>query len=447
MEGTSPKTSSNSVSLQSLFDPHHPPDAELISDCVHCGFCLPACPTYLLWREEMDSPRGRIYLMKAAAEGKISAMDETFVAHFDRCLGCMSCMTACPSGVQYDKLIEATRAQVERNHKRSLWDQFTRWMIFQLFPHPRRLRWLSLPLWLYQRSGLHWLLQKTGLVKLLPKRLEQMDALLPPLEAPFQGFNYPQVVKAKGSTRMKVGAVLGCVQRVFFDRINAATIRVLQAEGCEIHIPRQQGCCGALASHVGREEQSLQSARALIDSFAGADLDYIVINAAGCGSNVKEYGYLLRDDPGYAERAKAFAAKCRDISEILAMLPPVAERHPVKIRAAFHDSCHLLHAQQLKTPPRALLKSIPGLELVELPESTICCGSAGVYNLVEPETARELGERKARHIERSEAEVLVSGNPGCLLQISNELRKKGRSIPTKHFIEVLDASIQGDSKI
>ncbi len=441
MDGLSPH---NTVRLESLFDPHHPPDNELISDCVHCGFCLPACPTYVLWHEEMDSPRGRIYLMKAAAEGKISTMDDSFVAHFDRCLGCMSCMTACPSGVQYDKLIEATRAQIERHHRRGWWDRFTRWMIFQLFPHPRRLRWMSLPLWLYQRSGLRWLLYKTRLIRLLPKRLQQMDSLLPTIHSPFAGFAYPAKIAAQGTPRLKVGVILGCVQRVFFDNINAATIRVLQAEGCEIYVPPSQGCCGALATHVGREEQSLEAARRLIDTFENLDIDYIVVNAAGCGSNLKEYGYLLRDDVKYAEKARKFAEKCRDISEILTLLSPQAPRNPLKIRAAYHDSCHLLHAQKLSTPPRALLKAIPGLELVELPEANICCGSAGVYNLVEPETAHDLGQRKAEHVARSHADVLISGNPGCLLQIRKEMQHNGTDLRVYHFIEVIDGSIRGN---
>lgn len=440
MDGMAPR---DTVSLSSLFDPHHPPADELLRECVHCGFCLPACPTYVLWREEMDSPRGRIYLMKSALEGKISVMDEQFVAHFDRCLGCMSCMTACPSGVQYDKLIESTRAQIERHHERDPWDQTTRRMIFQLFPHPRRLRWLSLPLWLYQKSGLQWLLQKSGLLGLLPARLQQMESLLPPLSWPMQGFSHPPHLAAKGTPRMKVGVVLGCVQRVFFDRINAATIRVLAAEGCEIYVPPEQECCGALATHVGLEDQSLASARRMIDVFEKLNLDYIVINAAGCGSNLKEYGHLLRDDPQYAERARKFAAKCKDVSEILAMLPPQAVRHSLAVRAAYHDSCHLLHAQNLRTQPRALLKAIPQLALVELPEAHICCGSAGVYNLVQPETAHALGERKAAHVERSEADILISGNPGCLLQLTKELRQKGRKVRAYHFIEVLDASIRG----
>jgi glycolate oxidase iron-sulfur subunit len=304
---------------------------------------------------------------------------------------------------------------------------------------------MSLPLWLYERLGLRWLFYKTGLIRLLPKRLQQMDSLLPAIRSPFQGFAYPAKIAAKGTARLKVGVILGCVQRVFFDSINAATIRVLQAEGCEIYVPPSQGCCGALATHVGREGQSLESARRMIDTFDGLDLDYIVINAAGCGSNLKGYGYLLRDDAEYAEKARNFAAKCRDISEILTLLSPQAERHSLPVRAAFHDSCHLLHTQQIRLQPRSLLKAIPGLELIELPESQICCGSAGVYNLVEPATAHDLGQRKAEHVARSKAEILVSGNPGCLLQITKELRDQGKPMRAYHFIEVIDASICGRS--
>ena len=433
---------SQTVSVQSLFDSVRPPAEELLDQCVHCGFCLPACPTYMLWREEMDSPRGRIYLMQMAADGKCETMDKSFVEHFDRCLGCMSCMTACPSGVEYDKLIEATRAQIERRHRRSFWDRLHREMIFAVFPHPARLRVLALPLRIYQGLGLRTRVEKSGLLKHLPARLEAMHALLPNLESYSP---CPEHVVPTVPVRRRVGVVLGCVQRVFFNRVNHATIRVLAAEGCEIFAPKTQGCCGALSTHVGREEESRESARRMIDSFEKLDIDDIVINAAGCGSNLKSYGHLLRDDPEYADRARRFAAKCKDISEVLTSLAPIAERHPIKARAAYQDSCHLLHAQRLRSQPRTLLRQIPGLELIDLPESQVCCGSAGVYNLLEPQTARQLGERKAGLVVRAKAEVLVSGNPGCLLQISKELRRLNQPIQTFHFVELLDASIQGRS--
>jgi glycolate oxidase iron-sulfur subunit len=395
----------------------------------------------MLWHEEMDSPRGRIYLMQMAADGKVAVMDRSFVEHFDRCLGCMSCMTACPSGVQYDKLIEATRAQIDRLHRRSFWERFHRAMIFAVFPYPKRLRMLALPLRLYQQLGLRSLVEKSGLLRFFPSRLQSMHELLPELGS--ESSSFPEYVTPIGVPRRRVGVLLGCVQRVFFSGVNAATIRVLAAEGCEVFIPRDQGCCGALSTHVGREDESRQFARRLIDTFEGLNVDDIAINAAGCGSNLKAFAHLLRDDPQYAERAQRFAAKCKDISEILASLTPVAMRHALKIRAAYQDSCHLLHAQGLRTQPRSLLQGIPGLELIELPESNTCCGSAGVYNLLEPEAARALGERKAAHVARANADVLISGNPGCLLQIGRELRRADHAISTYHFIEILDASIQG----
>lgn len=426
---------------KSLFDAQHPPAQELINQCVHCGFCLPACPTYQLWREEMDSPRGRIYLMKMALDGKAEALDASMVQHFDRCLGCMACMTACPSGVDYSKLIEATRAQVERNYPRSLADRLHRAMIFAVFPHPARLRFISFFSWLYERTGLRWLLHKTSLIRLLPARLQQMESLLPSVTLRMLIAKLPVRIAPIGAPRKRVGLMLGCVQRVFFEHVNAATARILAAEGCDVHIPREQGCCGALMTHTGREDEAIKAARRLIDAFEPLNLDYIVINAAGCGSNVKEYGHLLRDDPQYATRARSFAAKCRDISEVLAELEPQATRHPLPLRVAYQDSCHLLHAQRIGRQPRELLKGIPGLELLELPD-TGCCGSAGIYNLIEPQTAHQLGERKARTILDTKAQALVSGNPGCLLQLTKELQRLGHDIPSYHMVELLDASIR-----
>jgi glycolate oxidase iron-sulfur subunit len=435
--------SEDGVAGKSVFDAHHPPSNDLINECVHCGFCLPTCPTYLLWREEMDSPRGRIYLMKMGNDAQVAAMDGRYVAHFDKCLGCMACMTACPSGVKYDKLIEATRAQVERHYSRSFWDRLFRSMIFLLFPHPKRLRAAMLPMWLYQRLGLRWLSRKTGLLRLLPQRLQSMEALMPNVSLRMLWSDLPARIAAVGPVRKRVGLLLGCVQRVFFDDVNAATARVLAAEGCEVIIPRGQGCCGALMTHAGREEQAISAARKLIDTFERANVDTIVINAAGCGSNMKEYGHLLRDDPKYAERAKEFAVKCKDISEVLGELEPRAVRHPIEMRVAYHDSCHLQHAQGIRMQPRDLLKTIPGLELVEIPEAAICCGSAGIYNLVEPGPAEELGDRKVGNIITTGAEALVSGNPGCTLQIASGLKRAGRSLPVLHTIELLDYSIQG----
>ncbi len=426
-----------------VFDAHHPPQEKLINDCVHCGFCLPTCPTYLLWREEMDSPCGRIYLMKMGLEGDVERMDKTYVQHFDQCLGCMACVSACPSGVQYDRLIESTRVQIERHYPRSLADRLFRWLIFSLFPHPARLRAALLPMWLYRRSGLRWLLRKSGLLRLLPKRLQAMESLLPEVSLRSMFSSLPMRVKPKGTPRLKVGLILGCVQRVMFGDVNLATARVLAAEGCEVVIPPGQGCCGALGMHAGREREALRMARQMIRVFEREPVDVIAVNAAGCGSNLKDYGVLLADDPLYAERARRFSAKCKDVTVVLAGLEARAPRHPVPLRVAYQDSCHLQHAMGVRSEPRKLLAGIPELELQEIAEAAICCGSAGIYNLVQPGTAAELGERKARNIIATKAEAVVSGNPGCLLQLQASLGKLGHEIPTMHTIQLLDKSISG----
>jgi glycolate oxidase iron-sulfur subunit len=426
----------------SIFDQHHPPPADLLDDCVHCGFCLPTCPTYVLWGEEMDSPRGRIYLMNLGADGQ-AEMNDTYVRHFDQCLGCMACVTACPSGVQYDKLIEAVRPQIERHYPRSLPDRLFRQMLFQLFPYPDRLRALAFPLWFYQAAGVRALVHRAGVLDRLPARLQAMESLLPRATPRQLRRRFPERIRARGTARRRVGLLLGCVQRVFFSDVNAATARVLAAEGCEVIIPATQGCCGALLVHAGQEEGALDFARRTIDTFEAADVDTIAINAAGCGSTMKEYGWLLRDDPAYAERARAFSAKCRDIMEILAELEPRAPRHPLPLRVAYHDACHLQHAQGVRAQPRSVLATIPDLEVVEIPESALCCGSAGIYNMVEPEPAMQLGDRKVANVLKTGADVLASANPGCLLQIQNGLHRAGRDLPVVHTVELIDASIRG----
>jgi glycolate oxidase iron-sulfur subunit len=424
------------------FDSHHAPDPELLADCVHCGFCLSTCPTYLLWSEEMDSPRGRIQLMKMASDGEVG-MTEAFTTHIDRCLGCMACVTACPSGVQYDKLIEATRPQIERNYPRSFGDRLFRSLIFSLFPHPTRLRVLAPLLWLYQKSGAQRWLETPLAKRILPARLLGMAAILPPIRLASLLSRPAALNRAKQSKRRRVGLLIGCIQRVFFADVNAATIRVLTAEGCDVVIPPTQGCCGALSIHTGREEEGLRYARRLIDTFETAEVDTVVVNVAGCGSSMKEYGYLLRDDPKYAERAKAFSASVRDISELLAELTPVAPRHPIPLRVAYHDACHLAHAQGIRSQPREVLQAIPGIELTDIPEAEICCGSAGTYNLLEPVAAKQLGERKARNVLSVRPEVIATANPGCLLQIQASLQRLGTPIAALHPIELVDASIRG----
>jgi len=426
---------------KSAFDAHHAPARELMDKCVHCGFCLPVCPTYVLWHEEMDSPRGRIYLMRLAADGA-AEMNQKWVGHFDACLGCMACMTACPSGVDYGKLIEATRAQIERNHPRSAAERAYRRMIFSTFTVPSRLRALLLPLKAYQKTGVQTLARKMGLLKLLPKKLRSMESLLPRLE---KGEAVAEVTPAKGAQRHRVGMLTGCVQSVFFPQVNAATARVLAAEGCEVVAPREQACCGALLLHAGEEEEAQAMARRTIDAFERAKVETVIVNAAGCGSSMKEYGHLLRDDPQYAARAREFSAKCRDVSEFLAGLEPRAARNPLGLRVAYHDSCHLQHAQGIRSQPRALLSRIPQIEIVEIPEAAVCCGSAGIYNLVQPDAATELGDRKAANVAGLKPDVVVSGNPGCLLQLRTALGRAGKDVRVLHTIELLDASIRGET--
>jgi len=421
------------------FDSLHAPSGDLIDDCVHCGFCLPTCPTYLLEGNETNSPRGRIYLMKMGKAGEVP-MDEEFVGNFDACLGCMACVTACPSGVKYDQLIEAVRPQIERNWERTRSDRLFRRMIFSLFPYPARLRPAALLGTLYQRLGIGRILRSSGLLAWLPARLQAMEALLPPLSLGSVVAYQPAFTPAVGTARRRVGMLSGCVQRVFFGDVNAAATRVLAAEGCDVVAPRDQQCCGALSSHAGREQEAQDRARRLIETFEAADVQTVVVTVAGCGSAMKEYGSLLGDDPAFASRARAFSAKVRDISELLAELKPVAPRHPIPARVAYHDACHLRHAQGIQAQPRAVLRQVPALTVMDIPEAEICCGSAGIYNLVQPEAAEALGRRKAEHISTTHPDAVVTSNAGCLLQIRRYL---DAGIPLFHPIQLVDASIRG----
>ena len=410
------------------------PERELIDDCVHCGFCLPHCPTYVSWGEEMDSPRGRIDLMRSLRAGT-TQMTPTVAGHFDKCLGCMACVTACPSGVRYDILIEETRAMVEKTYRRGLYDRLHRALIFSLFPYPRRLKALVPLLLIYTWTGLQWLMRHT-LLRLLPRRLREMEALQPRVTLKQLTSTLPERTPAVGEKRTTVALVAGCVQRVFYPNVNEATLRVLSAEGCEVLVPRAQGCCGALSMHAGREHESLDFARALIPHFK--DVDAILINAAGCGSHLKDYGRLLKTD-----EARAFSAKVRDVNEFLAALPPRAPRKPLSLRIAMHDACHLQHAQRIVAQPRQILRTIPGITLLEIPDGNQCCGSAGIYNLVQPESADQIGARKVDNVLSTKPDLLASANPGCTLQIRKILRERGQDLAAAHPIEILDASING----
>ena len=417
----------------SAFDDIHPPQRELLDDCVHCGFCLPTCPTYQLWGEEMDSPRGRIYLMDLAEKGEIG-LDGPLHEHIDACLGCMACVTACPSGVQYDKLLESVRPQLERNVERSTPDRLFREAIFALFPYKRRLRLAALPGALYQKLPF-----LRTLAARLPERFAALESLLPPVTVREAFARLPEHTAAVGPRRGRVALLSGCVQDVFFHRVNEATVRVFTAEGFDVVVPRDQQCCGALELHAGREDPALARARRTIATFEGLGVDHVIANVAGCGSSMKDYGHLLADDPEWADRAKAFSDSVRDVSEVLAEAGPRAPRSPVAARVAYHDACHLGHAQGVRDQPRAVLRTIPELELVDIPEAALCCGSAGIYNMINPAAADELGARKADNVRSVAPEIVVTANPGCLLQIAKHL---GKDLPLLHPVQLLDASIR-----
>jgi glycolate oxidase iron-sulfur subunit len=375
---------------------------EHIDDCVHCGFCLPTCPTYLLWSEEMDSPRGRIHLMDSHLDGTVS-LNRTVVEHFDRCLGCMACVTACPSGVRYDLLIESTRAAVEREHDRPLGDRLLRTALFAVLPHPRRLR----PA-----------LALAPLGRVVPGRLGTMSRLAPKRRSRQRP---PRVTPAAGARRGRVALLAGCVQRVAFGDVNAATARALAAEGWEVAVP-WQGCCGALSAHAGRTREAERLTERLRRDLAGLP---IAVNSSGCGSHLKEHGF-----------------EAVDLTELLDERPR-GTLHPLPLRVAYQDSCHLRHAQKLPSAWKPVLGRIPALELVEPAEQDVCCGSAGVYNVLQPEAARELGDRKAAHVLATGADALASANPGCLVQLGQALERAGRRLPALHPVELLDASQRG----
>tara|TARA_B100001964_G_scaffold104262_2_gene116497 strand:- start:2332 stop:3627 length:1296 start_codon:yes stop_codon:yes gene_type:complete len=410
-----------------------------LAACVHCGFCLPTCPTYVLWRQEMDSPRGRLHLMKAEADGRVP-IAEALVGRMDACLGCLACTTACPSGVEYGPLIEQARAGIEAEFRRPLGDRLFRTLLFQALPYPSRLRWVAAPMaavaaigdWLDRRGWLDW----------LPARLCALVRLAPRSVA--AGGSLPARTPALGTRRATVGLLTGCVQRVFFGDVNWATARVLAAEGCDVVVPGDQGCCGALALHAGREDEARGFARRLIAVFERSGVDRIAVNVAGCGAAMKEYGRLFADDPEWAARAAAFAARVGDVSEVLDEVGPVrATRHPIDARVAYHDPCHLAHGQGVRAQPRRLLEAIPGLSVVTPAEGELCCGSAGIYNLVQPEAAAALGARKIAAITELDTDLVATGNAGCLLQLAAAGRAAGRPMRLVHPIEIVDASIRG----
>jgi glycolate oxidase iron-sulfur subunit len=411
------------------FDTFRAPQTELLEDCVHCGFCLDTCPTYVLWGNEADSPRGRIVLIGEGLRSDEPMSDE-MVTHFDRCLGCMACVTACPSGVRYDHLIERVRPQVERHHQRSLFERGLRRMLFGTLPHPRRLRTLA-PLMIAGR--------KLGSDR-IPGRLGMLAKVSPQLSMrDLRSTGFPEHVPAVGEQRGRVGLLLGCVQRVFYADVQRATIATLAAEGFEVFAPQLPECCGALEMHSGEEPAAVTRAEATIAAFnAIGDLDYVVTSAAGCGSAMKDYGELV----GTPE-AQRFAERVVDVTELLGSVEPRAPRGPVPLKVVYHDACHLAHAQKVREQPRAMLRTIPELELLEnRVEPDICCGSAGVYNMLQPEAGADLGVRKARNLLDTGADAMAAANPGCAAQLDRHFRDLGKPLPIYHPVELVWRSIR-----
>ena len=419
---------------------------ERFLDCVHCGLCTASCPTYLETGNENDSPRGRIYLMRAVTDGRLE-LTQTVRGHLDLCLDCRSCETACPSGVQYGRLIEPFRVEMQQHDrgdsaKGSSQDWFHRWILYGLFPFPNRLRIALAPAKLMQMLGIDRLADRLGLTKLLPERLRRMQRLLPPLKA--REPQLPEFLPAIGPKRARVALFTGCVADAMFHHVNWATARVLQANGCDVVVPRNQVCCGAIHYHSGAGEPALEMARSNSHAFDLSDVDAVIINVAGCGSMLKDYGHmateLANSDVKTIQLLERFAGKVKDVCEFLAALGPVQPKREIRMKATYHDACHLCHAQKIRDQPRELLALVPGLQLVPLAESEICCGAAGSYNLTEGDMADRLAARKLQNILSTGAETVIMGNAGCSLQIQAALRDAGSSIWVAHPMEILDQS-------
>jgi glycolate oxidase iron-sulfur subunit len=422
------------------------PEYSVYSHCVHCGLCLNQCPTYRLWGREADSPRGRIRQIELVDEGKLE-LGEAFVMHIDRCLDCRACETACPSGVEYGRLVETARAQIEQHYKRPLGSRLTRDFVYRgLLPYPSRIATAARFLKFYQRSGLARLARGTGILRLLG--LQERERLLPRIDSEFFFTELGKTFPAQGARRARVALFAGCVAQVTFSELNRATIRVLQANGCEVVVPAGQVCCGALPNHAGVRDVARQLARANFQAFPEEEFDAIITNAAGCGSTLKEYTHLFtEDDPAHGEAAKCagkFVAKMRDVTEFLADIGLTATLRPVPLRVTYQDSCHLAHGQKIREAPRKLIRAVPGVELVEMPLADQCCGSAGVYNVTETEASLELLARKMEHVKQTNSQAIVTANPGCILQLRAGAAIHGTDQEVLHVVELLDRAISAD---
>ena len=424
-------------------------DYSVVQQCMHCGLCLPTCPTYELTKLERHSPRGRIALMRAIADDELD-VSKSFADEMYYCLGCLACMTACPAGVNYAELFEHARAEVETKNilqspKRSLIRHIT---ISWLFTDQRRLQFLGTLMRLYQQSGLQGFIRSVGILKLLPKRLRDMEKMTPTIQAKFTHELVDMVTKPFGEKKYRVALLSGCAQDLIFSDVNLDTAEVLARNGCEVFTPPEQNCCGSLHAHNGEWTLAQAMARKMIDQFPPEQFDAIITNAAGCGSHLKHYEGLLKDDPEYASKAILWDQKIKDIHEWLAVTGWDAPKiqSDKKQAVTYHEACHLVHGQKISSQPRDIIQSIPGVTLHELPESNWCCGSAGVYNIVQPETADILLQRKLDHVESTNATVLATGNPGCLLQILNGAKERGLALEIKHPITLLAEAYRSETK-
>ncbi|HZZ30224.1 MAG TPA: heterodisulfide reductase-related iron-sulfur binding cluster [Pirellulales bacterium] len=414
-------------------------------ECVHCGLCTATCPTYAELGDENDGPRGRIYLMRAVTDGRLELSAEVR-QHLDLCLDCRACETACPSGVQYGRLIEPFRVGMEqmgmeqmRDDPQQADDWFQRRILFGLFPYPSKMARLLFPVRVAQRTGLMWLLRHVGAMRLLPERLRQLTSMLPPAKR--RGRRLPEILPAVGRPRARVAMFTGCVADVFFRPTHWATVRVLQQNGCDVLVPRTQACCGAIHFHSGASEPARQFADANLAAFKIDEVDAVITNVAGCGAMLKDYGHHWHDE--LQPQREHFAAKVKDIHEFLDELGPTAPTGEIKLKATYHDACHLVHAQKIRSAPRKLLGLIPGLELCELPESELCCGAAGTYNLTQPEMSQRLSRRKLQNILSTGAQAVITANAGCILQIAREARQQRQHLPIYHPMDLLDLSYRG----
>ena len=427
-------TAAGCMAVSESVDFDHPQQSDL-DRCVHCGLCLNACPTYRELRVEMDSPRGRIYQMAQVASGA-APISPSYIEHIELCLACRGCETACPSGVQYGRLVEAARAEIENQIQRPWHVRLLRWFVFgKLLPSKLNLGVVGTLLYFYQVSGLKKLVRMLGF---LPARLREMESLAPEIETPFFFGYYGRVLPPEGAQKYRVAFMAGCIANISFARLNEATVRVLQKNGCEVSIPRTQTCCGALHVHAGIREKARELARRNIDALLEGEYDAIITNAGGCGSTLKEYGELLEHAPAYAEKARRFSGLVKDVNEFLASIELNRDMKPLSMTVTYQDSCHLAHGQKIRSAPRKLLNAVPGLQLREMPLSDLCCGSAGIYNVVHTGMSMALLRKKMDSVNGTGAQAIVTANPGCMLQLSAGVQKFGQGQRVAHVVQILD---------